>query len=229
MKHSGKARKAAFKLIVLTFLVGFVIWALMAFGSLITAILSAIAVPALLIIWFIFALFTLYFFRDPNPHVPSGTNLVISPAHGKVDAIDTINEPLFMGGECQRVSIFLSVFNVHVQNAPVSGDISFFKYSLGQFLNALKAEAAVHNENVLLGFEATEPAGQKIGVRLIAGVIARRIVPFVQQGETVTRGDRISLIQFGSRADVYLPMSAKVRVQLGDHVVGGETILASFS
>jgi phosphatidylserine decarboxylase len=229
MKHSGKARKAAFKLITLTFIGGFVIWALMAFGSLITAILSAIAVPALLIIWVLFAIFTLYFFRDPTPHVPAGAGLVLSPAHGKVDVIDSVNEPLVMGGECQRISVFLSVFDVHVQNAPVTGKISFFKYSLGQFLNALKTESALHNENVLLGFEPADAPGRKIGVRLIAGVIARRIVPFVQQGEDVTRGERISLIQFGSRADIYLPLSANVRVKLGDRVVGGETILATIA
>src|SRR5579864_8313904 len=162
MKHSGKARKAAFKLIIFTFVVGFVIWALMAFGSLITAILSAIAVPALIIIWVLFSIFTLYFFRDPNPRVPPGPNLVLSPGHGKVDVIDTVNEPLFMGGECQRVSVFLSVFDIHIQNAPVSGKIAFFKYTLGQFLNALKTESATHNENVLLGFEASEQPGQKI-------------------------------------------------------------------
>ena len=133
MKHSGKARKAGFKLIVLTFVVGFMVWALMAVGSLITAILSAIAVPALLIIWLLFSIFTLYFFRDPTPHVPAGSTLVVSPAHGKVDVIDTVNEPLFMGGDCQRVSIFLSVFNVHVQNAPVSGRISFFNTAWGNF------------------------------------------------------------------------------------------------
>jgi phosphatidylserine decarboxylase len=228
MKHSGKARKAAFKLIILTFIVGFVVWGLMAFGSLITAILSAIAVPALLIAWALFALFTLYFFRDPNPHVPVGTNLVLSPAHGKVDAIDKITEAQFMGGECQRISVFLSVFDVHVQNAPVSGSIAFLKYSLGQFLNAMKAESASYNENVLLGFETSEPPGQKVGIRLIAGVIARRIVPFVQLGENVARGDRICLIQFGSRADIYLPLDAKLRVQIGDRVVGGETIVATF-
>ena len=229
MKHSGKARKAAFKLIILTFVGGFVIWALMAFGSLITAILSAIAVPALLILWVLFAVFTLYFFRDPTPHVPAGTGLVLSPAHGKVDVIDSLNEPLVIGGECQRISVFLSVFDVHVQNAPVTGKISFFKYSLGQFLNALKTESAVHNENVLLGFEPADSPGHPIGVRLIAGVIARRIVPFVQQGEEVVRGERISLIQFGSRADIYLPLSAKVRVKLGDRVIGGETIIATLA
>src|SRR5262249_53005055 len=154
-------------------------------------------------LWLVFALFTLYFFRDPNPRVPTGSNLVLSPAHGKIDVIDSTNEPFFMGGQCQRISMFLSVINVHVQNAPVSGQVAFFKYTTGDFMNAMKIECALHNENVLLGFEATDPPGEKIGVRLIAGVLARRIVPFVQQGDQLVRGDRIALIQFGSRADVY--------------------------
>ena len=131
-----------------------------------------------------------------------------------------------MGGECQRVSMFLSVLDVHVQNAPVTGKLSLLKQTSGQFLNALRTESATHNENVLLGFEASELGGQKIGVRLIAGVLARRIVPFVEVGDEVVRGERISLIQFGSRADVYLPLNAQIKVQLGDKVVGGETILA---
>jgi phosphatidylserine decarboxylase len=115
-----------------------------------------------------------------------------------------------------------------VQNAPVSGKVAWFKYTTGQFLNALKAESAIYNENVLLGFEANEPRGQKVGVRLIAGVIARRIVPFVQQGDEVVRGDRIGLIQFGSRADVYLPRNARIMVKVDDRVVAGETVLAVF-
>lgn len=229
MKHSGKARRAAFKLIFLSLIAGFVIWALIFFGSLISTILSTIAVPALIVIWVLFALFTLYFFRDPTPRVPPGSNLVVSPAHGKVDTIDTTVEPLFMGGECQRISTFLSVIDIHVQNAPVGGKVAFFKYSIGQFLNALKTESSVHNENALFGFEATDPAGRRIGVRLIAGVLARRIVPFTEQGDQVVRGDRISMIQFGSRVDVYLPMEAKIKVKVGDRVVGGETILASFA
>ena len=228
MKYSGKARKAAFKIILLSLVAGFVIWALIAFGALLTTIVSAVAVPMLMILWILFSLFTLYFFRDPDPDVPMGANLVVAPGHGKVDVIDTTTEPVLLGGECQRISIFLSVFDVHVQNAPVSGKIALFKYTMGQFLNALKTESATCNENVLLGFECTEPPGQKVAVRLIAGVIARRIVPFVQQGEEVKRGERISLIQFGSRADLYLPMKAKIRVKLGDHVTGGETILAVF-
>jgi phosphatidylserine decarboxylase len=225
MKYAGRARKAAFKIILFTL----IILAVLAVTAVLGTVLAAVTVPVLVIvagvIWVLFSIFTLYFFRDPKPTVPPEPNVVVSPAHGKVDVIDTTSEAAFMGGECQRVSIFLSVFDVHVQNAPVSGRVDFFKYTTGQFLNAMRTDSATHNENVLLGFQAEGP--RKIGVRLIAGVIARRIVPFVQQGEQVSRGDRISLIQFGSRADVYLPANAKIRVQLGDHVVGGQSILAA--
>jgi phosphatidylserine decarboxylase len=231
MKHSGKARKAGFRLILLSLIVLVVIWALGAFTATMVAIITAVAVaitPVLVVLWVLFAIFTVYFFRDPNPRVPAGANLVLAPAHGKVDVVGTTTETDFMGGECQRISIFLSVIDVHVQNAPVSGKIAWFKYTTGQFLNALKAESAIYNENVLLGFEASEPRGQKVGVRLIAGVIARRIVPFVEQGDEVVRGERISLIQFGSRADVYLPANAKIQVKVDDRVVSGETVLAVF-
>ena len=231
MKHSGKARKAGFKLILISLIVLVVGTLIAAVGAIIATLAVAITpvlIVGLIVVWVLFALFTLYFFRDPKPRVPAGPNLVVAPAHGKVDVIGTATEPEFMGGECQRVSIFLSVVDVHVQNAPVSGKVAWFKYTTGQFLNALKAESAIYNENVLLGFEASEPRGQKIGVRLIAGVIARRIVPFVQQGDEVVRGDRISLIQFGSRADVYLPRDARIKVKLDDHVVGGQTVLAAF-
>ena len=231
MKHSGKARKAAFKLILISLIALIVVWGLGFITAAVTAIIATVAVaitPVVIIVWVLFAIFTVYFFRDPNPRVPAGANLVLAPAHGKVDVIGTTTEPEFMGGECQRVSIFLSVIDVHVQNAPVSGKVAWLKYTTGQFLNALKAESAIYNENVLLGFEASEPRGQKVGVRLIAGVIARRIVPFVEQGDEVIRGDRISLIQFGSRADVYLPRNAKIQVKLDDRVVGGQTVLAVF-
>jgi phosphatidylserine decarboxylase len=227
MKHSGKARKAGFKLILISLilLVAVLAIGLMAviLGSLVMA--SSVVLVAL---WILFALFTLFFFRDPNANVPPGANLVVAPAHGTVDVIDTTRELDFIKGECQRVSIFLSVFNVHVQNAPVGGKVAFYKYNTGQFLNALKTQSASANENVLLGFEASDPPGRKIGVRLIAGAIARRVVPFVAQGDEVARGDRIGLIQFGSRVDLYLPLDARVRVKVGDKVVGGETVVAVF-
>jgi len=231
MKHSGKARKAALKLIFISVLIAL---ALCFIGAFAVAVAAAIAKMAsaltafLAALWVVFAFFIFYFFRDPEASVPAGPGLILSPAHGKVDFIGTTTEPEFMGGECPRVSIFLSVFDIHVQNAPVGGKVAFFKSTAGQFLSALKAESAVQNENVLLGFEANEPRGVKIGIRLIAGVLARRIVPFVQAGEEVARGERISLIQFGSRTDVYLPANDKIKVKLGEHVVGGETVLAVF-
>jgi phosphatidylserine decarboxylase len=183
---------------------------------------------ALIILWVVFALFTFYFFRDPNPMTPTGANLVVSPAHGKVDVIDTAVEKDFMGGECKRISIFLSVFDVHVQNAPLTGKISFFKHTPGQYVNAMRTDSAQFNENVLVGIDSAEPAGEKVGVRLIAGLIARRIVPWISQNDTVQRGERISLIQFGSRVDVYLPMRAQIKIPVGQKVIGGETVLASF-
>jgi len=227
MKYSGLARKAAFNLIIWTLLALVVIFVAGFVATIVGTLISFIS-AILIILWIIFVLFTLYFFRDPNARVPTEPGLIVSPAHGKVDIIDQYTEPLFIGGPCQRVSIFLSVFNVHVQNAPVSGKITFYKYTDGQFLNALNTESAAHNENALLGFDVTERPGVKIGVRLIAGLIARRIVPFVTEGEEMQRGDRISLIQFGSRVDLYLPLTAKIKVKIGDHVVGGETIMATF-
>jgi phosphatidylserine decarboxylase len=231
MKHSGKARKAAFKLILLSLIAVIVVWALSLLGAAavatIVAIMTVIA-PFVFFLWVLFAVFTLYFFRDPEAKPPSGVGLVVSPAHGKIDVIDTITEREVMGGECRRISMFLSVINVHVQNAPVSGKVNVLKYTMGEFMNAIRSECANCNENVLMGFEATDPQGEKIGLRLVAGVIARRIVPFVKAGDEVLRGERISLIQFGSRAEVYLPLSAQIKIKIGDTVVGGETILASF-
>jgi phosphatidylserine decarboxylase len=133
-----------------------------------------------------------------------------------------------MGGECQRISIFLSVFDVHVQNAPVTGRVAYFKHSPGQYLNAMRADCAQFNENVLIGIESVDPRNEKIGVRLIAGLIARRIVPWISENDPIQRGERISLIQFGSRVNVYLPKHAKIKVKLGDRVVGGNSVLAAF-
>jgi phosphatidylserine decarboxylase len=218
---------AALKLILSALIAALV---LTGFGAMIAGMGVALKTFAPVVggVWALFTLFTLYFFRDPTARVPAGSGIVLSPAHATVDVIDTAAEPDFMGGQCQRISMFLSVLNVHVQNAPVSGKVSFLKYTRGRFLNALKTESAIFNENVLSGFMISDIPGMKIGVRLIAGAIARRIVPFVQPGDNVARGDRVSLIQFGSRADVYLPAEAKIQVKLGDKVVGGETVLAVF-
>jgi phosphatidylserine decarboxylase len=227
VKNSGKASASALSLIfwsgvavlvliVVAFIAKFI-------GSLVLALAGTLAV-----LWILFVAFTFYFFRDPDPLTPSGPNLVIAPGHGKVDTIDTTTENNFMGGECQRISIFLSVFDVHVQNAPVTGRVAYFKHSPGQYLNAMRADCAQFNENVLIGIESVDPRNEKIGVRLIAGLIARRIVPWISENDPIQRGERISLIQFGSRVNVYLPKHAKIKVKLGDRVVGGNSVLAAF-
>lgn len=208
----------------------FVVLALMLAMALVGAIAGALVLAfswAFVGLWAVFAVFTLFFFRDPDPRPATEPRAVLAPAHGKVDVIDEIEEPVFMGGRCRRVSIFLSVFDVHVQNAPVTGTVTLYRYTEGRFLNAMKTESAAHNENALIGLEASEPAGTRMGVRLIAGLIARRIEAWVQPGESLAAGDRMSLIQFGSRVDLYLPLSARVRVMKGERVAGGRTIIAS--
>lgn len=229
MQNSGKALFAALRLVGLA---GAAVLALLIaalLGKIIGTFVLTYLIWVLVGLWVLFAAFVFYFFRDPDPLVPTASDLVVAPAHGKVDAIDTVTETEFMGGECRRISIFLSIVSVHVQYAPVTGRVALFKHTPGQYLNALKAESARFNENVLIGLESAEPRGEKIGVRLIAGLIARRIVPWVNENDAVQRGDRISLIQFGSRVDVYLPRRAKIKVQLGDAVAGGETAIAAFN
>jgi phosphatidylserine decarboxylase len=228
VKHSGKAARSAMVLIgisgaaLLTLLLAALI------GKYVGQLVLALS-GALILLWGLFALFTFYFFRDPDPITPDAPNLVVAPGHGKVDTIDTTTVEDFIGGECQRISIFLSVFDVHVQNAPVTGRVAYFRHKPGQYLNAMRTDCAEFNENVLIGIEVIERPGTKVGVRLIAGLIARRIVPWVAENDAVKRGERISLIQFGSRVNVYLPKSAKIKVKLGDRVVGGNSILAELA
>jgi phosphatidylserine decarboxylase len=229
VKHSGKASLTALRIIGLSGVALLALFAAAFLGKVIGTFVLDYLMWVLISLWVLLAVFTACFFRDPDPMVPILPNLAVSPGHGKVDVIDTTTETEFMGGECQRVSIFLSVFDVHVQNAPVTGRVAYFKQTPGQYLNAMKTESAQFNENVLIGFDSSDPRGEKIGVRLIAGLIARRIVPWVAENDAVQRGERISLIQFGSRVDVYLPKRAKIKVKLGDKVSGGETVIATFN
>src|ERR1035441_5062816 len=223
MKHAGQARFAALKLICFWTLLG-----VPALGGIAWAVNfpREVVIVGLMAIWLLFVLFTLYFFRDPTAKTPAGPGLVVSPGHGKVDCIQQLDDSPYMGGPCHRISIFLSVINVDVQNAPVSGTIGCMVHTPGKFISALEADSAIYNENVLIGFDSSETPGDKIGVRLIAGVLARRIVPFVKVGDELARGERVSLIKFGSRCDLYLPPHYKIKIKLGDKVVGGETIMA---
>ncbi len=223
MKHAGKARQAGLRIIFLS--VGIAVLLIVLASLWAGRILNGVAL-AVAGLWVVFFVFSLSFFRDPEPRVPADEKAIVSPGHGTVDVIDETVEKAFMGGPCRRVSIFLSVFDVHVQNAPVSGKVSYLEHRPGRFVNAMRSDCGNYNENVLLGFESNEVAGEKVGVRLIAGLLARRIVPWVALGDVVAKGERTSLIRFGSRVDLYLPMSAQVTVELGAKVKGGETVVA---
>lgn len=225
MKHAGKARQAGLRIIFLTLVP---VLAVLAIGLLAKIAWLSIIAYALLGLWVLFALFTFNFFRDPDARVPSGKGLIVSPAHGTVDVVDETTEAEFMGGPCKRISIFLNVFDVHVQKAPLNAKLAFHKHQDGQYLTATRSDCGTFNENVLLGFDSADSPSRKLGVRLIAGLIARRINVWTAQNETVTQGERISLVQFGSRADVYFPLDTKINCKLGDKVIGGETVIATF-
>jgi phosphatidylserine decarboxylase len=226
MKEKAKAFVAA-RCIIGRALVWLLIW--LAGAVLALWLKSAFATVALAVagVWLLFSAFTFYFFRDPEPRVPTAPEAVVAPAHGLVDCVDETTELEFLGGPCRRISIFLSVLDVHVQNAPVAGKIAFVKHRSGQFLSALKTESAEFNESVLIGIESLEQPGERMAVRQIAGVIARRIVSWVGVGDTVARGQRLGLIQFGSRCDLFLPLTAQIQVKPGDRVVSGETVVAT--
>ena len=168
-----------------------------------------------------------YFFRDPDRVTPLRDGLVVSPADGRISSIDTVRPPAELGlGETprQRISIFLSVLDVHINRAPVAGRISRSVYVPGAFLNAALDKASEENER--RSIVISTPAGQDVACVQIAGLIARRIVTFAKEGATVGMGERFGLIRFGSRVDVFLPPGHGCLVAVGQRAIGGETVLA---
>ncbi len=170
-------------------------------------------------------LFVVSFFRDPHRVVPTEADAVVSPADGTVTHVGEVDDPDFPGGRAFRISIFLSVFNVHVNRVPRSGRVADVRYYRGCFLDARKHECAVRNEQLWIDIE--EPNGRKVRVKQIAGAIARRIVCWVRPGEEVRAGERYGMIKFGSRTDLLLPAgdAAEVLVQVGSKVRGASTVL----
>jgi phosphatidylserine decarboxylase len=172
-----------------------------------------------------------YFFRDPDRVTPDRPGLIVSAADGKVSAVSehvTAPRELALGTEpLTRVSVFLSVLDVHIVRAPVGGKIIRSAYVPGAFLNAELDKASEENERQALVIETR--SGTKIGVVLIAGLIARRIVTFTTEGASLEPGERIGLIRFGSRVDLYLPEGVEVLTEVGQTAIGGETVLASFA
>lgn len=174
----------------------------------------------------IFSVFNLFFFRDPERKIPQNPLAVLSPADGKITQIVSVQEPDFFAKEVQRISIFLSVFNVHVNRLPITGKVEYFMYRTGKFLAAFKTEASLENEQTVIGM--IDRYGHKVLFKQIAGIIARRIICHVREGQTGSAGDRMGLIRFGSRVDVFIPLDASIQVKTGDTVKGGETVLATF-
>ena len=177
------------------------------------------------------ALWVAYFFSDPERLGERGDRLVISPADGKVVMITDVDEPTFMKGRVVRVSVFMNVFDVHVNRYPISGVIRFVERKAGRFLNAASEESSLQNEQVSVGLETSNGAGRatQILVRQIAGLIARRIITDGKDGDRVRQGDRMGLIRFGSRVDVFLPAGSTVRVKVGDVAQAGVTVLAELA
>lgn len=171
----------------------------------------------------ILALWVAYFFRDPERTGPRGDLLVIAPADGRVVLISDVDEPTFMGGRARRVSIFMNVFNVHVNRYPIDGTVKYVHYNKGKFLNAAAEKSSLENEQSSVGIES---GPNKILVRQIAGLIARRIVTYSMEGDQVKQGERMGLIRFGSRVDVFFPTDARLRVKLGELTTAGTTVLA---
>lgn len=169
------------------------------------------------------ALFTAWFFRNPQRSAPKSDRAVVAPGDGKIVEICEEDEPRFLKGRSVRISIFLNIFDVHVNRIPCDGTVEQVAYQPGRFLVASRPEATLQNEQNALLIRAVE--GTKVLCVQIAGLIARRIVCWVTPGETVACGERFGLIRFGSRMDVFLPLGTKVHVKVGEHVKGGETLL----
>jgi phosphatidylserine decarboxylase len=167
--------------------------------------------------------YTFYFFRDPDRVAPGDGRDVVAPADGVVVEVIEKDETEVVNGRMRRVAIFLSVFDVHTNRAPVEGEVVYCKHYPGKFLDARNPECSVANESQTWGFRA---AGTTLVVRQITGAIARRIVGWSKVGDRVGRGERFGMIRFGSRTEVYVPLDSEITVKRGDRVKGGETIVA---
>ncbi len=182
---------------------------------------TTLTVIGLLIVWF---------FRNPPRAVPTTPGLIVSPADGKIVAIDEIEHDEFLGGPAVQIGIFLSIFNVHINRAHAAGRVIGLRYRPGKYLNALRPESARENEQLAVRMQETEFPFRRYIVRQITGAIARRIVCWLKPGDSLARGEQFGMIKLGSRTELILPRETalKLRVQLGDKVKAGTSILAEF-
>lgn len=168
--------------------------------------------------------YTAWFFRNPPRRIPAGEDLIVSPGDGKVIAIDKVFEPRFLKSDCYRISIFLNIFNVHLNRIPCAGTIRDIAYQPGKFVAANRPQASLYNEQNAVMIQRDD--GQKVLCVQVAGLIARRIVCWASPGERVEKGERYGLIRFGSRMDLFLPLESFLQVHVGDGVKGGSSVIA---
>ena len=174
-------------------------------------------VLTLLVLW------VAYFFRDPERTGERGPDLVVSPADGRVIGVVEVDEPAFLQGRAIRISVFMNVFNVHVNRYPVAGRVAYVHYNPGKFLVASVEKASLENEQSSVGIQTPK---HRVLFRQIAGLVARRIVTYSRTGDEAEQGARMGLIRFGSRVDVFVPVGSTVRAKVGDRPVAGTTVLA---
>ena len=192
-----------------------------------TAILALLGFTTLTLIGLVITFCICGFFRDPDRVTPVDKGVVVSPADGKVVAAGLVDNSPFSNGEFMKISIFMSVFNVHVNRVPYNGQVKEIDYYPGKFFSANLDKASEQNEHNAVSIEME--TGQPLWVVQIAGLIARRIICYIKPGDQVIRGQRFGLICFGSRLDVYLPADIKLRLAVGDKVKAGTSILAHFN
>ncbi len=201
-------------------------------GVLVLAVLATVGISlggwwwAAAVGWLPVALWVPWFFRDPDRGGPRGEELILAPADGRVVSVVDLRERQFVQGDATRVSVFMNVFNVHVNRHPVNGTVGHREYRPGRFVNATLDKASEHNEQMSLGIRTHRGP---VLVRQIAGLVARRIVTDPQVGDSVRQGERLGLIRFGSRVDTFVPRTASVRVRQGDRTKAGVTVIAEWS
>lgn len=210
--------KEGLKLKALTFLIslGFFIYSLLN---------QNIWTTWLALFFWVITLFIMYFFRDPEREIPPGEKLILSPSDGKIVAIEKVPKLDFLGSPGTKISTFLSLWDVHFIRSPIDGKISYYKYSSGKFRPAFKTQASLENEQAELGIE--NHFG-KVVVKKIAGVLARRIVSYLKPEQEAIAGAKIGMIRFGSRVELILPEKVEIKVQIGQKLKAGETVIGVF-
>jgi phosphatidylserine decarboxylase len=210
--------REGYRFLIPTLVISLVLFAVWALCCCLLALILAMA-------FFLLSLFVAFFFRDPERQVPPGENLIVSSADGNVIAITPFEQSDFIDGKGTLISVFMSVFSVHVNRAPVSGRVEFCEHHPGKFFPAFKEKASLENEQTRLGLQSEHG---RIVVKQIAGIIARRIVCRIRPGDQLKRGERFGMIRFGSRVDLFLPENVELKVELNQKVKAGESILGAF-